>query len=228
MKLVEKKRTGSKIAKTYVHPKTPCDRILARDQVSEETKQLLRAKREALDPMKLSAVIETKLQAIQALIEGSEEPEPKKEVGREKARVEDPPARPRSRSLRLVHRSAEIRQRPPRRLWPGLRAPAHVCHRHDQHPRRHPLRQDTRPLRVLSQGVPASAGSSSHAKKEPGSTCLEPGIYLATTYSHKTYRLTTIGAAAFHVRVRNGTGWFHRALVTRGQPCLIRTGTLEI
>ena len=46
---------------------------------------------------------------------------------------------------------------------------------------------------------------------------LEPGIYLATTYSHKTYRLTTIGAAAFHFRVRNGTGWFHRALVTRGQ-----------
>jgi hypothetical protein len=54
-------------------------------------------------------------------------------------------------------------------------------------------------------------------KKEPGSNCLEPGIYLATTYSHKTYRLTTIGAAAFHFRVRNGTGWFHHALVTRGQ-----------
>ena len=52
-------------------------------------------------------------------------------------------------------------------------------------------------------------------KKEPGSNCLEPGIYLATTYSRKTYRLTTIGAAAFHFRVRNGTGWFHHALVTR-------------
>lgn len=68
----------SRIAKTYDHPKTPCDRILARDQVSEETKQLLRAKQEALDPMKLSAVIETKLQAIQALIEEIEEPEPKR------------------------------------------------------------------------------------------------------------------------------------------------------
>ena len=56
-----------------------------------------------------------------------------------------------------------------------------------------------------------------HTKKEPGSLLQEPGIYLATTYSHKTYRLTTIGAAAFHFRVRNGTGWFHRALVTRGQ-----------
>ena len=43
------------------------------------------------------------------------------------------------------------------------------------------------------------------------------GIYLATTYSHKTYRLTTIGAEAFHFRVRNGTGWFHFALVTRSE-----------
>jgi hypothetical protein len=60
----------------------------------------------------------------------------------------------------------------------------------------------------------------SPTKKEPGSNFLEPGIYLATTYSHKTFRLTTIGAAAFHFRVRNGTGWFHRALVTRGQSCL--------
>ncbi len=55
------------------------------------------------------------------------------------------------------------------------------------------------------------------AKKEPGSLLREPGIYLATTYSHRTYRPTTIGAAAFHFRVRNGTGWFHRAVVTRGQ-----------
>jgi hypothetical protein len=55
------------------------------------------------------------------------------------------------------------------------------------------------------------------AKKEPGSSLKEPGKYLATTYSHRTYRPTTIGAAAFHFRVRNGTGWFHCALVTRGQ-----------
>ncbi len=59
-------------------------------------------------------------------------------------------------------------------------------------------------------------------KKEPGTLrcCKVPGIYLATTYSHRTYRPTTIGAVAFHFRVRNGTGWFHHALVTRGQPRL--------
>ena len=66
--------------------------------------------------------------------------------------------------------------------------------------------------------------SNDQGKKEPGSNFLEPGIYLATTYSHKTYRLNTIGAAAFHFRVRNGTGWFHRALVTRGQPRLSGLG----
>ncbi len=47
--------------------------------------------------------------------------------------------------------------------------------------------------------------------------CKVLGMDLATTYSHRTYRPTTIGAAAFHFRVRNGTGWFHRALVTRGR-----------
>ena len=38
---------------------------------------------------------------------------------------------------------------------------------------------------------------------------------LATTYSHRAYRPTTIGAKVFHFRVRNGTGWFHFAMVTR-------------
>ena len=38
---------------------------------------------------------------------------------------------------------------------------------------------------------------------------------LATTYSRMTCRQTTIGAAAFHFRVRDGNGWFHRAMVTR-------------
>jgi hypothetical protein len=99
------------------------------------------------------------------------------------------------------------------------------------------------PPRFAFSLTPAGAGSSSphdprspipdlflnraiRAKKEPGSLLQEPGIYLATTYSHKTYRLTTIGAAAFHFRVRNGTGWFHRALVTRGQHRSSGAGTL--
>src|SRR5437879_10324279 len=38
---------------------------------------------------------------------------------------------------------------------------------------------------------------------------------LATSYSRTACRRTTIGAAAFHCRVRNGNGWDHRANVTR-------------
>ena len=38
---------------------------------------------------------------------------------------------------------------------------------------------------------------------------------LATTYSHAAFRRTTIGATAFHFRVRDGNGWFHCAVITR-------------
>ena len=47
-------------------------------------------------------------------------------------------------------------------------------------------------------------------------------LVLATSYSRTAYRRTTIGAAAFHCRVRNGNGWDHCASVTRGPS---RTGT---
>src|SRR4051812_25266380 len=51
------------------------------------------------------------------------------------------------------------------------------------------------------------------AKAPPG----EPSgaFVLATSYSRTTYRRTTIGAAAFHFRVRNGNGWCHCAMITR-------------
>ena len=41
------------------------------------------------------------------------------------------------------------------------------------------------------------------------------GGVLATSYSRTTYRRTTIGAAAFNFRVRNGNGWFHCARIAR-------------
>ena len=40
-------------------------------------------------------------------------------------------------------------------------------------------------------------------------------LNLAATYSHTAFRRTTIGATAFHFRVRDGTGWFHCAMATR-------------
>src|SRR5258708_7798913 len=47
------------------------------------------------------------------------------------------------------------------------------------------------------------------------------------SYSRTTYRSTTIGAAAFHFRVRNGNGWDHCAMITRRlvKPKLARGGT---
>ena len=40
-------------------------------------------------------------------------------------------------------------------------------------------------------------------------------LVLATSYSRTAFRRTTIGAAAFHFRVRNGNGWCHYATITR-------------
>ena len=58
------------------------------------------------------------------------------------------------------------------------------------------------------------------------SHCCGRAVNLATTYSRGTCRPTTIGAAAFHFRVRDGNGWFHRAMVTRGS-AVISVGALS-
>lgn len=73
MKLIEKKRVGSKVHKTYDTPKTPCDRMLECPHVAEKTKETLREQRAKFDPFTLAALIETKLQAIQEIISGIEE-----------------------------------------------------------------------------------------------------------------------------------------------------------
>ena len=52
-------------------------------------------------------------------------------------------------------------------------------------------------------------------KKAPLPVSKKRGATLATSYSRTPYRRTTIGAAAFHFRVRNGNGWGHCARITR-------------
>lgn len=69
MKLVEKQRMGSKVQKKYDKPLTPCDRLLACSKVSEDSKDELRKKRAALDPIKLSEDIEQRLKAIFEVVE---------------------------------------------------------------------------------------------------------------------------------------------------------------
>ena len=51
--LLAKSRNGSSVTKRYSKPATPCERLLERDDVSEETKRMLRKSRLELDPVSL-------------------------------------------------------------------------------------------------------------------------------------------------------------------------------
>jgi hypothetical protein len=67
----------------------------------------------------------------------------------------------------------------------------------------------------MRRGPPRRARVGDVQKQETRHVSHTGFSVLATSYSRTTYRRTTIGAAAFHFRVRNGNGWFHRARVTR-------------
>jgi hypothetical protein len=71
---------------------------------------------------------------------------------------------------------------------------------------------------MFSYGMQRSAAPRSikRARKRKARWHLTNGLFvLATSYSRAAYRRTTIGAAAFHCRVRNGNGWCHCAIITR-------------
>ncbi|MCK4558328.1 MAG: integrase [Calditrichia bacterium] len=61
VKLVDKQRVGSKIIKKHDTPKTPFQRILESEQVSEKIKSKLRKQFENLDPFKLQKHMSTKI-----------------------------------------------------------------------------------------------------------------------------------------------------------------------
>ena len=69
----------------------------------------------------------------------------------------------------------------------------------------------TEPLKMEDR----ESNGASKQKKSPTLQKGEWGNKLAATYSHTAYRRTTIGATAFHFRVRDGTGWCHCAMTTR-------------
>lgn len=52
-KLRDKNRVGAKVTRWYYPPETPCERLLAHSEVSEEIKTNLRATRANLDPVQL-------------------------------------------------------------------------------------------------------------------------------------------------------------------------------
>ena len=69
---------------------------------------------------------------------------------------------------------------------------------------------------ILASSSRSAVWSNAHKKKEPQAPSGTWGSStLAMSYSRTTYRCTTIGAAAFHFRVRNGNGWCHCAMITR-------------
>ena len=56
--LLSKSRNGGSVTKRYSKPATPCDRLLDRDDVSEEMKSRLRQNHAALDPVSLQPYTE--------------------------------------------------------------------------------------------------------------------------------------------------------------------------
>ena len=62
----------------------------------------------------------------------------------------------------------------------------------------------------------SAVGSSRTYNKNPALRLAKCWV-LATSYSRTACRRTTIGAAAFHFRVRNGNGWGHCVIVTRAK-----------
>src|SRR5262245_22245457 len=69
---------------------------------------------------------------------------------------------------------------------------------------------------MFSYGMRRSAAPCSNRTQNKSPVGIANGAFtLATSYSRTACRRTTIGAAAFHFRVRNGNGWCHYATVTR-------------
>ena len=64
MKLMEKKRINSKYYKKYDLPRTPFDRVMASEHVSDEAKEHLKTVHSALNPFILKKNIEKKLRVI--------------------------------------------------------------------------------------------------------------------------------------------------------------------
>jgi hypothetical protein len=67
-KLLRKTRIGSQIKKEYDEPKTPCERVLESQGVTEEQKENLRTRLQALNPVELSRELEEELKAFQATL----------------------------------------------------------------------------------------------------------------------------------------------------------------
>lgn len=71
-KLLKKERLGAKVKKFYTPPTTPCDRLLKHPKVDTRAKEMLRADRDALDPMALLHEIRQAQSALASLASAGE------------------------------------------------------------------------------------------------------------------------------------------------------------
>ncbi len=68
VKLIDKQRVGSKIIKTYDHPKTPVQRLLESDSLPVEVKYQLSDKLNTLNPFELQSKMINKIKTILQLV----------------------------------------------------------------------------------------------------------------------------------------------------------------
>jgi hypothetical protein len=68
MKLIEKRKVNSRYYKRYDEPKTPYQRVLLCESISEEVKEKLKNRHETLNPFELKRKIEEKLKTIFKLV----------------------------------------------------------------------------------------------------------------------------------------------------------------
>jgi hypothetical protein len=63
-KLLRKKRHGAKVRRKHDHPMTPCERLLACEEIDAATKERLKRARAALNPFELARRIEEALRGV--------------------------------------------------------------------------------------------------------------------------------------------------------------------
>ena len=68
MKLKQKIRIGGKLRKIYDEPKTPYDRLMNHQAMTDLQKESLRTRMEGLDPLRLGQGIEKKLEQLFKLL----------------------------------------------------------------------------------------------------------------------------------------------------------------
>lgn len=68
MKLISKDKVGSKTKKKYDQARTPYERLLSCETLSEEFKQILREERDKLNPLTLQAELQKKLALLNSML----------------------------------------------------------------------------------------------------------------------------------------------------------------